>query len=216
MYPARVEDDGTAEYRGTYTAYDGQRIEPRLMVSPDLRIFRAEGLAGPAAHNKGMAIFPRKVGGRYVSLCRSDGESTGVSFSADGIRWETPTTVQVPGGFWALLQVGNCGPPLETEFGWLVLTHGVGPMRVYSVGALLLDLEDPTRVRKVLPEPLLQTHSADQNGYVPNVVYSCGGIIHDGRIWVPHGIGDSRIGVAWIAVSELVAAMTDAAPLAGR
>ena len=210
-----VDDDGTAEYRGTYTAYDGQRIEPRLMISPDLRTFRAEGLAGPAAHNKGMAIFPRKVDGRYVSLCRSDGESTGVSFSSDGIRWETPTTVQIPGGFWALLQVGNCGPPLETEFGWLVLTHGVGPMRVYSVGAMLLDLDDPTRVVKVLREPLLQTDSTDQDGYVPNVVYSCGGIIHDGRLWIPHGIGDSRIGVAWTAVTELIAAMTEVEPAVG-
>lgn len=207
-----VDDDGAAEYRGTYTAYDGQRIAPRMMVSPDLRVFRAEGLAGPAAHNKGMALFPRKVHGRYVSLCRSDGESTGVSTSPDGILWETPTTVQVPGGFWSLLQVGNCGSPLETDFGWLVLTHGVGPMRVYSVGALLLDLDDPTRVIKVLREPLLQTTSADQNGYVPNVVYSCGGIIHDGRLWVPHGVGDSRVGVAWVGVTDLVEAMTDAPP----
>lgn len=209
-------DDGNTEYRGTYTAYDGQRIEPRLMVSPDLRTFRAEGLAGPAAHNKGMAIFPRKVGGRYASLCRSDGESTGVSFSPDGIRWEEPATVQVPGGFWALLQVGNCGPPIETDSGWLVLTHGVGPMRVYSVGAMLLDLDDPTRVRATLTEPLLQTDSADQDGYVPNVVYSCGGIVHDGRLWIPHGIGDSRIGVAWVGVSALIDAMTDVpGPAAG-
>lgn len=205
-----TDDDGSTEYRGTYTAYDGQRIEPRLMVSPDLRTFRAEGLAGPAAHNKGMAIFPRKVDGRYVSLCRSDGESTGVSFSPDGIRWETPTTIQVPGGFWALLQVGNCGPPMETEHGWLVLTHGVGPMRVYSIGAMLLDLHDPTRVLKSLPQPLLHTTAADQDGYVPNVVYSCGGIIHDGRLWVPHGIGDSRIGVAWIAVTDILDAMVEA------
>jgi predicted GH43/DUF377 family glycosyl hydrolase len=208
----RFVDDGAAEYRCTYTAYDGQRIQPRMMVSPDLRTFRAEGLAGPAAHNKGMAIFPRKVHGRYISLCRSDGESTGISTSTDGICWETPTTVQVPGGFWALLQVGNCGPPLETEFGWLVLTHGVGPMRVYSVGALLLDLDDPTKVVKVLADPLLQSSSTDQNGYVPNVVYSCGGIIHDGRLWVPHGVGDTRIAVAWVAVTELIDAMIDVPP----
>ena len=207
-------DDGAAEYRGTYTAYDGQRIEPRLMVSPDLRTFRAEGLAGPAAHNKGMALFPRTIGGRYVSLCRSDGESTGVSFSPDGIRWDEPATVQVPGGFWALLQVGNCGPPIETEAGWLVLTHGVGPMRVYSVGAMLLDLDDPTRVLASLAEPLLETDSTDQDGYVPNVVYSCGGIVHDGRLWIPHGIGDSRIGVAHVGVSELIDAMTEAPTLA--
>ncbi|MDQ2737086.1 MAG: glycosylase, partial [Actinomycetota bacterium] len=209
-------EDGTVEYRGTYTAYDGRRIEPRLILSPDLRTFRSEGLAGPAAHSKGMAIFPRKINGRYVSLCRSDGESTGVSTSPDGIRWDTPTTVQVPNDFWALLQVGNCGPPLETEHGWLVLTHGVGPMRVYSVGAVLLDLDDPTKMIKSLAEPLLQTTAADRDGYVPNVVYSCGGIIHDGRLWVPHGIGDSRIGVAWVDVAELVASMTDVAPGSAR
>ncbi len=204
-----TDEDGTSEFRGTYTAYDGQRIEPRLIVSPDLRTFSSQGLAGPAAHNKGMALFPRKIGGRYYSLCRSDGESTGVSSSPDGIRWNAPTTIQVPAGFWALLQVGNCGSPLETEHGWLVLTHGVGPMRVYSIGAVLLDLADPTRMVSRLEEPLLQTNSADQDGYVPNVVYSCGGIIHDGRLWLPHGIGDSRIGVVWVDVAELVGRMID-------
>lgn len=202
-------DDGTSEYRGTYTAYDGQRIEPRLIVSSDLRTFRTQGLAGPAAHNKGMALFPRKIDGRHYCLCRSDGESTGISTSSDGVRWNPPTTIEVPAGFWALLQVGNCGSPLETEHGWLVLTHGVGPMRVYSVGAVLLDLDDPTRMVKRLDEPLLHTTSATQNGYVPNVVYSCGGLIHDGRLWVPYGIGDSRIAVAWVDVDDLVGRMTD-------
>ena len=202
-------DDGTSEFRGTYTAYDGQRIEPRMIISPDLRTFRTQGLAGPAAHNKGMALFPRKIAGRHYCLCRSDGETTGVSSSPDGIRWNTPTKVQDPTGFWALLQVGNCGSPLETEHGWLVLTHGVGPMRVYSVGAILLDLNEPTRMLKRLDEPLLHTTSTDQDGYVPNVVYSCGGIIHDGLLWIPHGIGDSRIGVAWVDVEELVNRMTE-------
>ena len=201
-------DDGSQEFRGTYTAYDGQRIEPRLITSPDLRTFRVQGLAGPAAHNKGMALFPRKVNGRYLCLCRSDGESTGVSASADGVRWNTPTTVQVPAGFWALLQVGNCGSPLETEHGWLVLTHAVGPMRAYVLGAVLLDLEDPTMMIKRLDEPLLYTTSRDQDGYVPNVVYSCGGIIHDGLLWLPHGVGDSRIGVAWVDVAELIGRMS--------
>lgn len=204
-----VKDDGSSEFRGTYTAYDGQRIEPRLIVSSDLRLFRAQGMAGPAAHNKGMALFPRKIGGRYYSLCRSDGESTGVSTSTDGVRWNTPSTIQVPEGFWALLQVGNCGSPIETEQGWLVLTHGVGPMRVYSVGAILLDLDDPRIMLKRLEEPLLQNRSADRDGYVPNVVYSCGGIVHDGRLWLPHGIGDSRIAVAWVDVGDLVRAMID-------
>ena len=204
-------DDGTSDYRGTYTAYDGHSIEPRLIISPDLRTFRAQGMAGPAAHNKGMAIFPRRIGGRYFCLCRSDGESTGVASSTDGVRWSTPTTIDEPTGVWAILQVGNCGSPLETEQGWLVLTHGVGPMRVYSVGVVLLDLHDPTRMLKRLDEPLLATSSTEQNGYVPNVVYSCGGIIHDGRLWLPYGVGDSRIGVAWVDVAELLGRMTDVA-----
>ena len=135
-----VHDDGAAEYRATYTAYDGRRIAPRLLISSDLRVFRAHRLAGPAARNKGMALFPRKVHGQYLALCRSDGESTSLASSADGYVWGRPVVLQEPSAPWEMLQVGNCGPPIETGQGWLVLTHGVGPMRVYVIGALLLDL----------------------------------------------------------------------------
>jgi len=141
-----VDDDGTAEYRATYTAYDGRQIAPRLLISPDLRVFRAHRLAGPAARNKGMALFPREVHGKHLALCRSDGESTSLTSSADGYVWDRPVTLQQPSAPWEILQVGNCGPPIETDQGWLVLTHGVGPMRVYVIGALLLDLDDPTRI----------------------------------------------------------------------
>jgi predicted GH43/DUF377 family glycosyl hydrolase len=201
-------DDGSVEYRATYTAYDGHKIAPRLLISPDLRTFQAHRLAGPAARNKGMALFPRMVGGRYRSLCRSDGESNSLATSVDGFVWGAPELIQAPDASWEVLQVGNCGPPIETERGWLVLTHGVGPMRVYSIGAMLLDLDDPTRVVAHLDRPFLQPTAQEQNGYVPNVVYSCGGIMHDGLVWLPYGIGDSRIGVAWVPVDELLNEMT--------
>jgi predicted GH43/DUF377 family glycosyl hydrolase len=205
-----TDDDGTAEYRATYTAYDGLRIAPRLLTSPDLRVFRAQRLAGPAARNKGMALFPRKVHGRHLALCRSDGESTSLASSADGYVWGRPVLLQEPSTSWQLLQVGNCGPPIETDQGWLVLTHGVGPMRVYVLGALLLDLDDPTRVVGCSRTPLLSPGRDEQDGYVPNVLYSCGAFLHDGLVWIPYGIDDSRIGVAYAPLGEVLADMSSA------
>jgi predicted GH43/DUF377 family glycosyl hydrolase len=201
-------NDGTIEYRATYTAFDGRKIAPRLLISPDLRTFQAHRLAGPAARNKGMALFPRMVGGRHRSLCRSDGESTSIATSVNGFVWSTPELIQAPTASWEVLQVGNCGPPIETDRGWLVLTHGVGPMRIYSIGAMLLDLDDPTQVVAHLDRPFLQPTAEEQNGYVPNVVYSCGGLVHDGLLWLPYGIGDARIGVVWVPVDELLNEMT--------
>ncbi|MEO6885906.1 MAG: glycoside hydrolase family 130 protein [Jatrophihabitantaceae bacterium] len=202
-----VDENGAVQYRATYTAYDGRHIEPRLLTSPDLNTFQAHRLAGPAAQNKGMALFPRKVDGRFLALCRSDGENTSMAVSTDGFIWGEPLPVQGPTASWEVLQVGNCGPPIETERGWLVLTHGVGPMRSYAIGAILLDLQDPTRVLGRLPQPLLQTLPEERDGYVPNVVYSCGGVLHEGRLWLPYGIGDARIGVMWADVDELLGAM---------
>jgi predicted GH43/DUF377 family glycosyl hydrolase len=203
-------DDGTVEYRATYTAYNGHQIAPRLLISPDLRVFRAHRLAGPAARNKGMALFPRKVNGQHLALCRSDGESTSVARSADGYAWDGSVLVQEPSAPWQLLQVGNCGPPIETDQGWLVLTHGVGPMRVYVIGALLLDLDDPTRVIGHSRTPLLSPGHDEQDGYVPNVVYSCGALLHDGLVWIPYGINDRRIGVAYAPLCEVLADMINA------
>jgi predicted GH43/DUF377 family glycosyl hydrolase len=205
-----TDDDGTAEYRATYTAYDGRRIAPRLLISADLRVFRAHRLAGPAARNKGMALFPRKVHGRYLALCRSDGESTSLASSADGYVWDHPALLRVPSAPWEMLQVGNCGPPIETERGWLVLTHGVGPMRVYVIGTLLLDLDDPTRVVAYSRTPLLSPGPAEQDGYVPNVLYSCGAFLHDGLVWIPYGIDDARIGVAYAPLDAVLADMSSA------
>lgn len=200
--------DGTVDYRATYTAYDGQHITPRLLTSPDLRVFTASPLTGPAARNKGMALFPRLIGGRHVALCRSDGETTSVTTSADGLAWDAARAVHAPGASFELLQVGNCGSPIETPEGWLTLTHGVGPMRTYTIGAILLDLDDPTVVVARLPAPLLSPARSESDGYVPNVVYSCGGLIHDGRLWLPYGIGDARVALASIPVTPLLSRMT--------
>ena len=203
-----VDAAGTVEYRATYTAYDGHQIAPRLLISSDLSVFRAHRLAGPAARNKGMALFPRRIKGKYLALCRSDGESTSLSSSVDGYVWAKPQPVHAPHASWESLQVGNCGPPIETDQGWLVLTHGVGAMRTYAIGAILLDLDDPTVVVGRLTDPLLEPDPSEQDGYVPNVVYSCGGLVHDGILWLPYGIGDSRIGVAWTPLDALLGAMT--------
>ena len=205
-----IDDAGVAQYRATYTAYDGRRIAPRLLVSSDLRVFRAHRLAGTAARNKGMALFPRTVGGQHLALCRSDGERTSLASSADGYLWSRPVVIQEPSQPWQILQVGNCGPPIETERGWLVLTHGVGPMRVYVIGALLLDLDDPARVLGSSSSPLLTPRPGEQDGYVPNVAYSCGAVLHDGLLWIPYGIDDSRIGVAYAPLDDVLADLSSA------
>jgi predicted GH43/DUF377 family glycosyl hydrolase len=202
-----VDEDGTASYRATYTAYDGRHIAPRLLLSSDLSTFSAHRLAGPAARNKGMALFPRLVGGLHRSLCRTDGESTSLASSPDGLAWGEPQLLQGPEASWEVLQVGNCGPPIELDEGWLVLTHGVGPMRTYSIGALLLDLDDPSCVIGRLREPLITPAADEREGYVPHVVYSCGGLVHDDLLWVPYGVGDARIAVAWARVPDVLAAM---------
>lgn len=198
-------DDGDVGYLATYTAYDGRSIAPRLLESPDLQSFRASALTGPAARNKGMALFPRPVRGRRRALCRGDGETLGVATSVDGRSWAGEVRVHAPDEAWELLQVGNCGSPLETADGWLVLTHGVGPLRTYAIGALLLDLDDPTRVVATLPGPLLSPDASERDGYVPNVLYSCGAMIHDGLLWLPYGISDARIGIASVPVDALLA-----------
>lgn len=202
-----VDDQGEAHYRATYTAYDGAQIAPRLLTSPDLRSFQAHRLAGPAARNKGIALFPRPVGGRHLAVCRVDGETLSIARSRDGLAWGRPEPLPRPQAAWELLQAGNCGSPLETAEGWLLLTHGVGPMRTYAIGAILLDLDDPVRVLRVLDQPLLRPSAEEQDGYVPNVVYSCGGALHDGTVWIPYGVGDARIRVASVPLDALLARM---------
>ena len=200
-------DDGHVAYRATYTAYDGRDIAPRLITSDDLVRFDIHRLSGPSARNKGMALFPRPVHGRHLALARTDGESISLASSVDGFIWSGETVLHVPTEAWELVQSGNCGSPIETDQGWLVLTHGVGPMRVYSISAILLDLDDPSIVIARATGPLLRPEPPNQEGYVPNVVYSCGGIVHDGRLWVPIGIGDAQVGVFSIGLAALLGSM---------
>jgi predicted GH43/DUF377 family glycosyl hydrolase len=199
-----VDDDGTVTYYATYTAFDGIHVAPQLLETPDFRTFRITQLTGPAAKNKGMALFPRRIGGRYVALSRWDRESNAIVTSQDCRSWGAAATLQSPEHPWELLQIGNCGSPLETPDGWLVFTHGVGPVRVYSIGAILLDLEDPTRVRARLPVPLMVPDESERDGYVPNVLYSCGALLHGDTVVLPYGIGDAAVGVAIVRLRELL------------
>jgi predicted GH43/DUF377 family glycosyl hydrolase len=208
-----TDEDGTVEYRASYTAYDGRSIAPRLICSPDLLSFTMHRLMGKAAVNKGMAFFPRAIGGLDWALTRTDGENISIASSKNGVSWSNVGILHRPTELWEAVQLGNCGSPIETDRGWLVLTHGVGPMRRYAIAAILLDLEDPTRVIGWLDEPLLEPVGELREGYVPNVVYSCGGIVHDGTLWLPYGVGDQRVRAAAIRVDELLDAMT-ALPIA--
>lgn len=201
----RVElPDGSSTYRATYTAYDGQQIAPQLIETADFATFRVSQLAGPAARDKGMALFPRTVGGRYLALSRSDRETTGVTSSADGRWWDAPVAVHAPHQPWELIQTGNCGSPVETDRGWLVLTHGVGPMRQYAIGALLLDLDDPTEVVGELRGPLMSPEADERDGYVPNVLYSCGALRHGDQLLLPYGASDASVRFAFVDLPALV------------
>ncbi len=203
-----VEEDGGVTYYGTYTAFDGGHIAPHLIATEDFVHFEVTRLVGPAAKNKGMAIFPRRVGGEFLALSRWDRESIGISSSPDGRQWGHAVTIQTPAQPWEVIQLGNCGPPIETDAGWLILTHGVGPMRNYAIGATLLDLDEPTKVLGTLTEPLLAPNEDERDGYVPNVVYSCGALRHGDTLVMPYGCSDSAIRVAFIDLSELLAHLT--------
>lgn len=202
-----VDEHGETMYHATYTAYDGRRIGARLLSTPDFLDFAVTPLRGPAARNKGMALFPRPVGGRHLALCRSDGETLGLTALDEKHRWQTPVPLHSPHHGWELVQVGNCGSPIETDAGWLVLTHGVGPMRRYSISALVLDRDRPERVIAELPGALLAPDDTERNGYVPNVVYSCGGLLHGDTLWLPYGVSDSRVGFACVTLPALIDAM---------
>ncbi len=200
-----VEDDVT--YYGTYTAYDGRAITPQLLATRDFRQFHVSPMAGRAAQNKGIALFPRRIRGQYAALCRSDRESISIGRSDDLRVWTSSTPLYQPRRGWEVIQVGNCGSPIEAPDGWLVLTHGVGPMRVYGIGAILLDLDDPSVVLAALPGPLLTANAAERDGYVPNVVYSCGALLHDGILTIPYGVSDRSIAFAQADLVELLGHM---------
>lgn len=193
-----LEPDGSATYYATYTAYDGNVVLPQLVATRDFQEFSICTLNGPAVRNKGLALFPRQINGHYVMLGRQDSENIHLMFSDHLHFWHDSQIVLRPLEPWEFVQLGNCGSPIETEAGWLVLTHGVGPIRKYCIGAFLLDRDDPTRVIGRLREPLLRPASDEREGYVPNVVYSCGGLVHEGNLIIPYAVSDtaSRFAIA--------------------
>jgi predicted GH43/DUF377 family glycosyl hydrolase len=202
-----VDDDGDVSYRATYTGFDGTHVVSRMLETEDFRTFVSLRMTGGAVRNKGVAFFPRRIDGRFVALSRWDRQSNSISFSDDGYHWHEAETIHVASEPWELIHVGNSGSPMETEHGWLVITHGAGPMRQYALGAMLLDLDEPTRIIATYPGPLLTPTDEERNGYVPNVVYSCGGLIHNGQLVLPYGFSDCRSGFATADVDELIDAM---------
>jgi predicted GH43/DUF377 family glycosyl hydrolase len=203
-----VESDGSVLYYATYTAFDGFSILPQLIETMDFETFRIATLNGPAARNKGIAIFPRRVAGAYAALARCDGESNYLMLS-DHVRfWHDAERIQLPDRPWELMQIGNAGAPIETEAGWLVITHAVGPMRQYSLGAILLDIDDPRLVIGHLRQPLLVPDESERDGYVPNVVYSCGSLIHGDHLVIAYGASDTSTTFATAPVDALLAALT--------
>ena len=200
-------EDGTKTYYATYTAYDGRAILPQFIQTSDFLHFRFITLNGPAVENKGMALFPRKIRGQYAMLGRQDAENIYVMFSDHLHFWHTMQLVLEPAFPWEFIQLGNCGSPIETEAGWLVISHGVGPMRKYCIGAFLLDLDDPTRVIGRLSEPLIKPNATEREGYVPNVVYSCGSLVHGRDLIIPYGISDYATTFATVPLADVLAAM---------
>jgi predicted GH43/DUF377 family glycosyl hydrolase len=202
-----LNDDGTQVYYATFTAFDGKVIVPELVETSDFLLFRFITLNGPAAENKGMALFPRKINGRYVMLSRQDNENIYLMFSDNVHFWNESKVLLKPTFPWELVQMGNCGSPIETDAGWLVLSHGVGPMRKYCIGAFLLDRDDPAKVIGRLREPLLKPTQSEREGYVPNVVYTCGALLHQGELIIPYGLADHATGFATVPLNEVIAAM---------
>jgi predicted GH43/DUF377 family glycosyl hydrolase len=200
-------EDGTSCYYATFTAFDGRVVVPELVETSNFLLFRFITLNGPAAANKGMALFPRKINGLYAMLSRQDNENIHLMFSDNVHFWNETQILLKPKFPWELVQLGNCGSPIETDAGWLVLSHGVGPMRKYCIGAFLLDRDDPGKVIGRLREPLLKPNQNEREGYVPNVVYTCGALLHQGELIIPYGLADQATGFATVPLAEVLAAL---------
>ncbi len=205
-----TDTDGSVRYYATYTAYNGIDILPMLLRTTDFETFYFNTLSGDSVKDKGMALFPRKINGKYVMISRIDGENLYIMWSDIVEVWNDAEIIQTPGHPWELVQIGNCGSPIETPEGWLLLTHGVGPMRQYSIGAALLDLHTPSKVIAQLEDPLLVPHATEREGYVPNVVYSCGGMIHQNELVLPYAMSDSSCGLVTVPMDELLSALQPA------
>jgi predicted GH43/DUF377 family glycosyl hydrolase len=203
-----THDDGTTEYIGTYTAFSGRDIRSELLRTRDFRSAQLVPMTGDAARNKGMALFPQKIDGRYMMIGRQDGQNMFLLESDDITDWNGGEKLMTPKYAWEFIQIGNCGAPILIDEGWLVLTHGVGAMRQYAIGAVLLDRADPSRIIGRTRYPILQAENDDRNGYVPNVVYTCGGMRVGDQLFMPYGISDSSIGFAFLPLKDLVSAMS--------
>ncbi|MDH7605624.1 MAG: glycoside hydrolase family 130 protein, partial [Melioribacter sp.] len=199
-----TEDNGVKNYYATYCAYDGHNISMQLLRTKDFMNFTISKLKGAEVQNKGMALFPRKINGKYVMLSRQDNENNFIMFSDNLYQWDYKQLLMEPKYTWEFFQIGNCGSPIETEKGWLCLSHGVGPARRYSIGAFLLDKNDPTKLIGRLREPLLEAKEHERNGYVPNVVYSCGGVINGNYLVFPYAMSDYVSSFAYVNVNDLL------------
>lgn len=202
-----VDDDHRVTFYATYTAYNGRITVPQLIETSDFLHFRIHTLTGSVIQNKGMALFPKRIDGHYAILSRYDDESLYLMFSDDLYFWSSPQVLLRPSQPWEIVKIGNCGSPIETDAGWLVLTHGVGPMRKYCISAMLLDLENPLKVIGRLKEPLLVPTAGETDGYVPNVVYTCGALVHNGRLILPYGLNDTTTKIVTIELEGLFAAL---------
>jgi len=201
------DDDGRRTYYATYTAYSGRAIRSELIETTDFMSFRMSPLRGNAARNKGMALFPRKINGKYAMIARQDNENLYLIYSDDLYTWDGGQAVLKPEFPWEFVQIGNCGSPIELDEGWLLLTHGVGPVRKYSIGAALLDKNDPSKVLARSREPLLRPEPSEREGYVPNVVYTCGAMRHNDQIILPYAVSDTFSNFATIKIPALMRAM---------
>ena len=203
-----TEEGGDHCYLATYTAYDGLNVVTQLLETPDFVNFKVHTMNGRHSQTKGMAFFPRKIDGKYAMISRVDGENLYLTYSDNIHFWDEAVLLRRPVEPWEFMQIGNCGSPIETEAGWLVLTHGVGPLRRYCIGALLLDKDDPSHVIGSTVDPLLVPDEEEREGYVPNVVYSCGGIVHRDRLILPYAVSDFATRIATVPMAELLAALT--------
>ena len=201
------DDDGTKTYYATYTAYNGRSIRSELLATQDFLSFRMSTLAGTAATNKGMALFPKRIDGRYAMIGRQDNENLYLILSDDLHTWNGGVAILKPRYPWEFVQIGNCGSPIELDEGWLMLTHGVGPVRKYAIGAVLLDKADPSRILGRTREPLIWPEPAEREGYVPNVVYTCGAVRHNGRIVIPYAVSDTFTRFSTVEISDLLQAL---------
>ena len=199
-----IDDNGSVRYYATFTAYDGRNIRPMLLETKDFLKFKTLTLCGDAVRDKGMALFPRRLDGKYAMISRQDGENMYLMYSDHILFWKRAQLIKVPEQSWEFVKIGNCGSPIETANGWLLLTHGVGAVRRYCIGALLLDLKDPAKIIGKLEEPLILPSDDEREGYVPNVVYTCGALLHNGALIMPYAVSDTASGIASIDLNDVL------------